>query len=233
MAVKQRSLCARLTRPYRWRSKNKAVLSISPSALQSIWNRQPSEQGRAYLVNRPLIGVWVPLLVTVYQQSLFNCPVLWGSSGRCTCLWQMSTLLYINPCSVHHWCLITSTKMYYNVWLWVIIQISLQCNEKFNDVEEVSEWVLIFCKDLTLFTQPKCHGIKKRFSHSVKRANFHLISIRFTEHVQEKGGWGSDWLMSTSNLSKAVCRLTMVYNIHRCLPKTITAILQEWFSCTF
>lgn len=57
MAVKQRSLRTHQTRPYRRRSKNNAVLSISPSALQSIGNRQPSEQGWGYLVKRPLGGV--------------------------------------------------------------------------------------------------------------------------------------------------------------------------------
>lgn len=45
---------------------------------------------------------------------------------------------------------------------------------------EFLERVFIFGEDFTLFHQPKCHGIKKRFSQSVKRVNFHFISIRFS-----------------------------------------------------
>lgn len=75
MAVKQRSLCTHLTRPHRRSSKNNAVLSISPSALQSIWNRQPSEQDHGYLVNRPFGRVW-PMSLLKFQQMLLTRPVL-------------------------------------------------------------------------------------------------------------------------------------------------------------
>lgn len=158
MAVKQRSLRAHLTRPYRWRSKNNAVHSISPLALQSIWNRQPSEQRRGYLVNRPLGGEWVPLLVTVPLWHLCSackgslivlfCKDLEGvlpPRGRCPCY-----KLYIPTSSpktsgqllsCHT---VACSEMYYSVWQWIIIKISLQCNEKFNNVRvSSSEWVFI------------------------------------------------------------------------------------------
>lgn len=74
MAMKQQSLWTHLTRILRRRSKNNTLLWISPSALQSIWKRQPSEQHCTYLVNRPFGAVW-PMPLQCHQLEFFDYPV--------------------------------------------------------------------------------------------------------------------------------------------------------------